>query len=60
MRKGAFAEKMALSIAGMALLRHFNLAVLLLIIFNGLADQIDHFSVGGSAFILRNIMQLVV
>jgi hypothetical protein len=60
MRKGAFAEKMALPIAGMALLRHFNFAVLLLKIFNGFADQINHFSVGRSAFILRNIMQLIV
>ncbi len=34
--------------------------MLLLKIFDSLADQINHFSIGRSAFILRNIMQLVV
>ena len=41
-------------------LLHLDLSVLLFKLLDGLADQVDHFSVGGAALVLRNIVQFIV
>ena len=38
----------------------FDLPVLLFKLLDGLADQVDHFAVGGAALVLRDIVQFIV
>ena len=39
---------------------HLDFPVLFLKLLDGLADQVDHFSVGGAALVLRNKVQFIV